>query len=70
MNSNTRRFVAALSLTLALAGTPSAFAAGRGDDRVTTPIVKIVKRMLRFIGVTVNIEPTLPIPPSSASTKP
>jgi hypothetical protein len=67
MTKNTRRFAAALSLTLALAGSPAAFAAGRGaDDRA--PIVKIMKRILRFIGISVTAEPTMPIPAPTTST--
>lgn len=65
MNSNTRRIAAALTLTVVLAGAPSALARGRADDRDTSRVIEIVKRVLRFIGVSVNLEPTGPIPGSN-----
>lgn len=60
MTHNSRRFAVVLSLTFVLASAPIASAAPRGGDREIAPIVKIVKRLLRFVGV--SAEPTVPIP--------
>jgi len=69
MNKNIRRIAAALSLTVILASTP-AFA-GPSRDGSGAPerpgIVRLIKKVMRLIGIKVTAEPTLPIPGPNAN---
>lgn len=51
MNKNTRRFIAAVSLTFVLGSTPAIAAPRDGSNREPSPIVKVLKRLLRVVGM-------------------